>query len=84
MTKNKNPKPSSKSGQKKSSNNQSQPKLNCIICFKDPKPRDKSTKIKFFEANNTEVSEQIQTYKTRDNKANLITLMNRSVSLGNR
>ena len=45
--------------------------MNCIICFNDPKPSDE------FEANGADVSEQIPAYKTGDDKADLITLMNR-------
>jgi hypothetical protein len=38
-------------GQRKPSNNQPQPKVDCILCFKDPKPRDDAIKAKFAESN---------------------------------
>jgi hypothetical protein len=59
-----------------------QPKLNCIIQFKDPKPSDESIKAKFTELDGAEVSEVICGYKTSDNQANLVLLMNRIVNLG--
>jgi hypothetical protein len=81
---NNNPKPvkSNRSGRKAFSNSQSQPKTDCILRFKDPKPNDESIKAKFTESNGAKVSEQIRSWKTGDNKANLIALMNRMVSLG--
>jgi hypothetical protein len=82
MAKDDNSKPNSKLGQKNSSNNQSQPKVDCITRFKDPKPCNKSIKAKFFESGRNKVSEQIQSCKTGDFKANLIALMNRIISLG--
>jgi hypothetical protein len=58
------------------------PKLNCIIHFKDPKPSDKSIKAKFTKSDGAEVSEVIRRYKTSDNQANLVLLMNRIVNMG--
>ena len=58
------------------------PKLNCIIQFKDPKPGDESIKAKFTESDGTEVSEVIRGYKTSDNQANLVLLMNCIVNMG--
>ncbi len=83
---NNNPKPakSNRLGWKASSNSQSQPKINCILRFKDPKLNDESIKAKFTESNGAEVSEQIRSWKTGDNKANLVALMNRLVSLGDK
>jgi hypothetical protein len=69
-------------GSESNSNSQSQPKTDCILCFKDPKPNDESIKAKFTESNGAEVSKQICGWKTGDNEANLIALMNRLVSLG--
>jgi hypothetical protein len=81
---NNNPKPAklNRSGRKASSNSQSQPKIDCILRFEDPKPNDESIKAKFTESDRAEVSEQIRGWKTGDNEANLIALMNRLVSLG--
>ena len=58
------------------------PQLNCILHFKDPKPNDKEIKAKFFEADESEVSEQIMCFKTGDVHANLVILMDRMVGLG--
>ena len=59
-----------------------QAKVNCIPRFKEPKPSDHEIKAKFYEADDTEVSEQIRKFKTGDNDANLIGLMNEIVGLG--
>jgi hypothetical protein len=81
---NNNPKPakSNQSGRKAFSNSQSQPKTDCILCFKDHKPNDESTNAKFTESDGAEVSEQIRGRKAGDNEANLVALMNQLVSLG--
>ena len=81
---NNNPKPTklNRLGWKAFSYSQSQPKTDCILHFKDPKPNDESIKAKFTESNGAEVSEQIRGWKTGDNKANLVALMNQLVSLG--
>ncbi len=81
---NNNPKPakSNRSGRKAFSNSQLQPKTDCILRFKDPKPNDESIKAKFTESDRAEVSKQIRGWKTGDNEANLVALMNRLVSLG--
>ncbi len=55
--------------------------MNCIIQFKDPKPSDESIKAKFTELDGAEVSKVIHGYKTSDNQANLVLLMNRIVNL---
>jgi hypothetical protein len=59
---NNNPKPakSNRSGRKAFSNSQSQPKTDCILRFKDPKPNDESIKAKFTESDGAEVSKQIR------------------------
>ena len=76
----------SNSNSKQSSKPRSRPddqvKVNCILRFKEPKPSDHEIKAKFFEADNTEVSEQIRKFKTGDNDANLVALMNEIVGLG--
>ena len=61
---------------------QNKPQLKCILHFKDPKPNDKEIKAKFYEADDSEVSEQIMCYKTGDVHANLVILMDRMVGLG--
>ncbi len=61
---------------------QLQPKVDCILRFKDPKPSDDTIKAKFAESNGAKVSEQIRGYKTGNNKANLVALMNQMVTLG--
>jgi len=75
-------KPDSRSRGKKNRSDNNQPKVNCIIQFKDPKPSDESIKAKFTESDGAEVSEVIRGYKTSDNQANLMLLMNRMVNLG--
>ncbi len=64
------------------SDQKAQPKTNCILRFKDPKPNDKSIKAKSTESNGVEVTKQIRSRKTGNNEANLVALMNRMVSLG--
>jgi hypothetical protein len=81
MRKNDYSKHASRSDRKKSSNNQNQPKTNCILHFKDPKPSDKPIKAIIFELDDTEVS-QIRSFKTGDNDANLVGLMSQIVNLG--
>jgi len=61
---------------------QNKPQLKCILHFEDPKPNDNETKAKFFEADNSEVSEQIMCFKTGDVPANLVILMDRMIGLG--
>ena len=84
-----NDQPFTKMGKNKDDSKSSKPrsrddqiKVNCILRFKEPKPSDHEIKAKFFEADNTEVSEQIRKFKTGDNDANLVTLMNEIVGLG--
>jgi hypothetical protein len=72
----------SRSRGKKNRSDNNQPKVNCIIQFKDPKPSDESIKAKFTESDGAEVSEVIRGYKTSDNQANLVLLMNRIINLG--
>jgi hypothetical protein len=67
---------------KKIRGDNNQPKVNCIIQYKDPKPSDESIKAKFTESDGAEVSKVIRGYKTSDNQANLVLLMNRMVTLG--
>jgi hypothetical protein len=43
---------------------QNKPQLKCILHFKDPKPNDSGIKAKFYEADDSEVSEQIMCFKT--------------------
>jgi hypothetical protein len=73
---------SNRLGRKTSSSGQSQPKTDCILCFKDPKPNDKTIKAKFTESYGAKVSKQIRSWKTGDNKANPVALMNRIVIRG--
>jgi hypothetical protein len=63
------------------SNNQSHPKVECILHFKDTKPNEETIKAKFTESGGTEVSEIIRRWNG-DYKANLVALMNRMVTLG--
>jgi regulatory protein YycI of two-component signal transduction system YycFG len=79
---NQKPEKLNQSGRKASSNSQSQPKTDCVLHFKDPKPNDESIKAKFKEPNGAKVSKQSRGWKIGDNKATLIALMNRLVSLG--
>ncbi len=72
----------SRSRRKKNCSDNNQPKVNCIIQFKDPKPSDESIKAKFTKLVGAEVSEVIRGYKTSDNQANLVLLMNRIINLG--
>ena len=73
----------SKSGLKSAGRKSSNSKSGGILCFKPPKPRrDKSIKAKFFEANDTEVSEQIRSYQSGDDHTNLVALMSHMVRLG--
>ena len=76
MTRKKNSKSDSKSSGGKSSNSKS----GGILCFKPSKPSYESIKAKFFETDDTEVSEQIRSYC--DDHANLVALMSRMVGLG--
>ena len=71
----------SKQSSKSRSRSDDQVKINCILRFKEPKPSDHEIKAKFFEADGTEVSEQIRKFKTGDNDA-LVALMNEIVGLG--
>ena len=63
----------------KSSGGKSTSNSGCILQFKPPKPSQESIKAKFFEADNTEVSEQIRCYSSGDDRANLVALMSRIV-----
>jgi hypothetical protein len=75
MTKNDMPKKAfSKSGGNQAPQ-QNKPQLKCILHFKDPKPNDSEIKAKFYEADDSEVSEQIMCFKTGDVHANLVILM---------
>ena len=78
MSKHSNSKSNSKSGGGKPSTSKS----GNIIRFKPPKSSDESIKAKFFESDDTEVSEVIRTYQSGDDHANLIALMSRMVGLG--
>ena len=64
---------------KSDSNNQ--PKVNCVLRFKDPKPSDESIKTNH-RSHGSEVSEVICGFKTGDAEANLVALMNRIINLG--
>ncbi len=64
------------------SDGNNQPKVNCILRFKDPKPSEESIKAKFTESDGSEVSKIIRGFKTGDAEANLVALMNRIVNLG--
>jgi hypothetical protein len=70
------PSRSGRSGQGKPSNNQPQPKVDCILCFKDPKPSGDTIKAKFAKSDGAKVSKQIRGYRTGNNEANLVALMN--------
>jgi hypothetical protein len=82
MGKNNRSKQDSKPDRKCQPNDRNQPKVNCILHFKDLKPSDDSIKAKFYEADETDVSEQIRKFKTGDYDANLVALMNQIVGLG--
>ena len=73
---------SNQSNRRTASNNQSHLKVECILRFKDPKPNEETIKAKLTESSRTEVSEIIHGWKTGDNDANLMALMNRMVTLG--
>jgi len=82
MSKNNQSKQASKHGGNKALQvNKSQ--LKFVLQFKDPKPSDDQIKAKFYEADKSEVIEQIRCFKTGDNHANLVNLMSRIVGLGN-
>ena len=70
------------SNQRTASNDQSHPKVECILHFKDPMPNEETIKAKFTESCGTEVSEIIHGWKTGDYEANLVALMNQMVTLG--
>jgi hypothetical protein len=55
MGKNNCSKQDSKPDQNGQPNDQNQPKVNCILHFKDLKPSDDSIKTKFYEADETKV-----------------------------
>ena len=75
-------KQASKSGGTQASRtNKFQPKI--VLQFKDPKPSNDQIKSKFYEADDSEVTEQIRCFKTGDNHANLVNIMSRIVGLGN-
>ena len=59
MGKNNCSKQDSKPDGKGQPNDQNQPKVNCILHFKDPKPSNNFIKAKFYEADETEVSKLI-------------------------
>jgi len=71
-----------KNSKLKSSGGKPNNKQGCIIRFKTPKPSEEVMKAKFFEADDTEVSEQVRCYQTGDDHANLVTLMSRIIGLG--
>ncbi len=58
------------------SDNNNQPKVNCVLRFQDPKPSNESIKAKFTESDESDVSEVICSFKTGDAEANLVALMN--------
>ena len=66
----------------KSSGGKPNNKQGCIIRFKPPKPSEEVMKAKFFEADDTEVSELVRCYQTGDDHANLVALMSRIIGLG--
>ena len=82
MAKNEHSKKSSSKSGGNQTPQQNKPQLKCILHFKDPKPSDQEIKAKFFESDDTEVSEQIMCFSTGDNPANLVILMERIVGLG--
>lgn len=82
MTKNEQSKKSNSKSGGNQTPQQNKPQLKCVLHFKDPKPNDASIKAKFFEADNSKVSEQIMCWKTGDIHANLVILMDRMVGLG--
>ena len=69
------------SGKKTLQTNKFQPKI--VLQFKDPKPSNDQIKSKFYEADKSEVTEQIRCFKTGANHANLVNVMSRIVGLGN-
>jgi len=82
MPKNNQSKQASKCGGNKAPQvNKSQLKI--VLQFKDSKPSDDQIKAEFYEADKSEVIEQIHCFKTGDNHANLVNLMSRIVGLGN-
>ena len=82
MSKNNQSKQASKRGSNKApQTNKIQPKI--VLQFKNPKPSDDQIKSKFYEADESEVTEQIRCFKTGDNHANLVNIMSRIVGLGN-
>ena len=82
MTKNNQSKQALKcSGNKASQTNKFQPKI--VLQFKDSKPSNNQIESKFYKADNSEVSKQIQCFKTGDNHANLVNIMSQIVGLGN-
>ena len=82
MAKDNQTKQASKSGGNKAlQTNKFQPKI--VLQFKDPKPSNDQIKSKFYEADDSEVTEQIRCFKTGDNHANLVNIMSRIVGLGN-
>ena len=81
MTKNDHSKQASKRGSNKASQNNKLPKI--VLQFKDPKPSDNQIKVKLYEADDTEVVEQVRCFKTGDSHANLVNLMHEIVGLGN-
>jgi hypothetical protein len=82
MGKDNNSKPNSRSRRGRHPDSNNQPRVDCILYFKDPKPSNESIKAKFNESDSTEVLEQIRGYKTSENKANLVVLMNCIMNLG--
>jgi hypothetical protein len=82
MAKDNQTKQASKSGGNKAlQTNKFQPKI--VLQFKDPKPSNDQIKSKFYEADDSEVTEQIRCFKTGDNHANLVNIMSCIVGLGN-
>ena len=82
MAKDNQSKQASKSGGNQASRtNKFQPKI--VLQFKDPKPSNDQIKSKFYEADDSEVTEQIRCFKTGDNHANLVNIMSCIVGLGN-
>ena len=73
----------SKQSSKPRSRSKDQVKVNCILRFKESKPSDQQIKAKFYEADDTKVSEQIRKFKTGNDDTNLVGLMNEIVGLGN-
>ena len=76
----------SNSNSKSKSGKNGKPTINnksgCIIRFKPPKASEDTVKAKFFEDDDTEVSESIRTYSAGDDYGNLVASTSRIIGLG--